>query len=310
MTKVFYHLRTKQQLADVPQAHIIRRRATTFYRTVFELDAKFRWCLTGTPIQNTLEDIGSLFTFTKIRPFDSLAVFRKFIVTPFNESSQRRAVASNRLRILLDSLCLRRTKEVLNLPGQEEIPRFINFSREERQQYDTTKDSMNRAIRQQCGESFRRHDFGLFQTILQLRIVCNHGTFQDPFNWAKQRNRDFEREVVADMLSGSGRVTCSSCGQPMEVHGNGSLYRTYDECVHVCCFECLTSSPHGDLDTSELAEACPLCKDSGIISKMSKGRRSENNTSFREDYFRAGGFSSKMTAMVHDVSKDVRTTKR
>lgn len=41
------------------EAHIIRRRATVLYKTVFDLTGNFRWCLTGSPIQNMLEDIVS-----------------------------------------------------------------------------------------------------------------------------------------------------------------------------------------------------------------------------------------------------------
>jgi len=45
------------------EAHFIRSPTTYLHKRVAELDAKFRWCLTGTPIQNRLDDIGALFAF-------------------------------------------------------------------------------------------------------------------------------------------------------------------------------------------------------------------------------------------------------
>jgi SWI/SNF-related matrix-associated actin-dependent regulator of chromatin subfamily A3 len=72
------------------EAHIIRRQSTVLYRTVAELKARSRWCLTGTPIQNRLEDIGSLFAFIRIIPFNSASTFRKYIATPFDDGGKRR----------------------------------------------------------------------------------------------------------------------------------------------------------------------------------------------------------------------------
>src|SRR5579862_5788259 len=125
---------------------MIRRQATTLYRAVSELSANSRWCITGTPIQNRLEDIGALFAFIRARPFDSMAMFRRFIAAPFDESEERRTVASQRLSLLLDSLCLRRMKELLDLPEQQNRTRTLEFSQEERNQYERTKKIMIRAI--------------------------------------------------------------------------------------------------------------------------------------------------------------------
>ncbi|KAK2745332.1 hypothetical protein FQN55_006237 [Onygenales sp. PD_40] len=148
------------------EAHIIRRPSTTFHRAVCALEGNSRWCLTGTPIQNRLEDIGALFTFIRVPPFNDMNTFRKFIVLPFDESADRRVIASKRLGMLIDSLCLRRTKEILHLPEPKRRIRWITFSDEERQQYEQTKKIMTRAIRQQLGVE-KNNVVGVFQAQLQ-----------------------------------------------------------------------------------------------------------------------------------------------
>ncbi|KAG0649190.1 ATP-dependent helicase GTA, partial [Hyphodiscus hymeniophilus] len=156
------------------EAHIIRRQVTTFFRAVTEVKARSRWCLTGTPIQNKLEDIGSLFAFIRAHPFHSVAMFRRFVAIPFDESVERRELATKNLTLLLDSLCLRRSREFLHLPTPEDRVRILKFSPAEREQYEQTKKIMNRALRQKASESYSKSIFGMFQVQLQLRILCNH----------------------------------------------------------------------------------------------------------------------------------------
>jgi SWI/SNF-related matrix-associated actin-dependent regulator of chromatin subfamily A3 len=77
-----------------------------------------------------------------------MATFRRFIAIPFDESEERRTIASQRLTLLLDSVCLRRTKDLLDLPKLQGRMRMLEFSKEERDQYEQTKKVMVRAIRQ------------------------------------------------------------------------------------------------------------------------------------------------------------------
>ena len=56
------------------EAHYIKNRQTKVANACFNLTTNYRWCLTGTPIQNRLEDIFSLFIFLKFEPYNDLQV--------------------------------------------------------------------------------------------------------------------------------------------------------------------------------------------------------------------------------------------
>ena len=288
------------------EAHIIRRQSTVLYRTVAELKARSRWCLTGTPIQNRLEDIGSLFAFIRIIPFNSASTFRKYIATPFDDGGKRRELAIERFTRLLDSLCLRRTKDLLHLPDQEDRVRNVEFSHEERTQYDQTQKMMMRAAKNQVGGFDQKSTLGLFQVQLQLRILCNHGTYQQPFSWNRRKLHLIdEREAMEAKFGRDAEVTCSACKQTMSLLDAGSMFRRFTEhCRHVLCFECLEESIPNAADRS--TSDCPLCKHLWTQQKTT----TSTHASEEDNYFRPQGISSKMEALMRDVQADVMSSKR
>jgi SWI/SNF-related matrix-associated actin-dependent regulator of chromatin subfamily A3 len=294
------------------EAHIIRRRATVLYKTVFDLNAKFRWCLTGSPIQNMLEDIGALFTFIKAAPFDSIATFRHYIVTPFLEGDERRTIASERLGLLLDSVCLRRTRDLLHLPDPSDITCSVDLSAEERDQYDTTKKMMIQSLRHSIGEADKRHLFGMFQAQLQLRILSNHGTFQQPFSWTNPRNLQMEQEDALCSVGHNGDIVCSRCRQAMPLLGTNRVTRKYAEtCAHVLCSECVDETVQDVSTDDRLVFKCPLCYAPGRGSTKRAIDADRTSAGERNDsYFRPYGYSSKMAAIMTDVQKDLWKTKR
>ena len=285
-------------MAKIFAAHFIRRPATTFYRAVSELKAKSRWCLTGTPIQNRLEDVGALFAFIRIRPFHSLAMFRRFVVIPYNEADARRAEAIRNLTLLLDSMCLRRCRDLLYLPELRTQDRLLYFSDKERSQYNTTMGMMNRSLRQSSPKHHSKNIFGMFQIQLQLRLLCNHGTYQQIFSW-NRRNRQDEREDALCSVGESGQVRCSACCQPMPLLGSINASETVKEgCRHIFCSECSGENEDASVETHE----CPLClMIGGPLPKLDDNRNS---------YLRQDGFSTKIIAVMEDIKQDLWATKR
>lgn len=94
--------------AVLDEAHVIKGHKQATAQAVFQLvKAECKWCLSGTPIQNSAEDLYSLARFLKLEPFDQFDWFNRTILRSLKN---RDAVGFERLQVLLRSWCLRRTK--------------------------------------------------------------------------------------------------------------------------------------------------------------------------------------------------------
>ena len=91
------------------EAHKIRSRKTRVFKACNALQARSRWCLSGTPVQNRLDDIYSLFMFLKLQPICDKAFWQKFIVQPLKNGNP---LGFDRLRKVMRQICLRRDKSM------------------------------------------------------------------------------------------------------------------------------------------------------------------------------------------------------
>lgn len=276
------------------EAHFIRSPTTYLHKRVAELDAKFRWCLTGTPIQNRLDDIGALFAFLRIFPFDRLNIFRQCVSVPFKDGGKMKHVARRNLAKLLDAFCIRRMKVLLNLAKFNEKTRLVSFSTEEKEQYDKTYEDMKRAMGHTINESMNSKRFGIFQAQLQLRLLCNHGTFQHQFHWARARNLLDEREDALTWSSldwSNGEGACSSCHQLIPTIDLDAACKLQDRCTHMLCQECRQG----------IGGQCPLCQVTALGQRGQKHGGSSRMQQAREAYFQHTGHSSKMNALIQEL---------
>lgn len=243
---------------------------------------------------------------------------------PFEQDNP---VVKDRLVLLYDSLCLRRTKDILTLPGVEERLRHLDFTPEERNHYEKTLKIVHRSMREKVGQYEQVSKFGLFQAHLQLRILCNHGTYQKPFSWKRSRLRDAQEALNVD-LGSDLEVRCAGCEQTRPLMYSKQAFNT-ESCGHYFCFDCLEDLEEisGPLESMP----CPLCSyshgsirpqhpdtseapavDGGdaAAAETEQPSRQADESSHGSDYFNEVGVSTKMQALVRDVKQDLGTMKR
>ena len=80
------------------------------HQAAASLTASFRWCLTGTPLQNKPDDIQSLFHFLRVHPVQDKSVFQQVVSKPIQLGEE---TGLTRLRLLLSTVSLRRAKAII-----------------------------------------------------------------------------------------------------------------------------------------------------------------------------------------------------
>ncbi|MCJ1463034.1 alpha-1,6-mannosyltransferase [Pseudocyphellaria aurata] len=156
------------------EAHIIREPSKSFAKSVCALQAERRWAVTGTPIQNRLMDLFSLFKFLQCFPFDDLKIFNAHVTQKWKAESDPNSVA--KLRTLVNCLSLRRPKTTIQLPPRKDETIHLNFSVQELQYYQFVRSTTLRTIDSVNGESNDSAKFiNVLQWVNRLRLICNHG---------------------------------------------------------------------------------------------------------------------------------------
>ncbi|KAJ6008403.1 hypothetical protein N7540_012379 [Penicillium herquei] len=111
------------------EAHTIREQNAQQTKAILGLHANRRWSVTGTPVQNRLEDLLSVTRFLRLAPYDDRGRFNQFIISRF-KSGDPTALTS--LQLFIDSFTLRRVKDRIDLPPREDSLIMLDFSEEEK----------------------------------------------------------------------------------------------------------------------------------------------------------------------------------
>ncbi|RKK08170.1 hypothetical protein BFJ65_g16831 [Fusarium oxysporum f. sp. cepae] len=226
------------------EAHIIRNRRSKVFRVVCDLKARHRWCLTGTPVQNHLDDFGALLEFLNVYPFNTPRGFSKILPDGRTGGS---ASDWKRLTSLFRAVALRRTKQSisseLDLPGREILYHPIKLNESESKFYDKLKQAYI------FGSGAGGTPITCFQIILRLRQVCDHGLDLLPSAIRKWLEND-EYSYNAPIPE-----VCELCEESMESDNRESPQQKSMSCVHMVCNLCRT-----DRFSDEGRESgCPLC---------------------------------------------------
>ncbi len=127
------------------EAHFIKNHHTETARACYTLNSVHRWALTGTPLQNTIDDLYSLVRFLGHEPWCEYRFWKKVITDPYKAGDQ---AGMQRLHVLLSDLLLRRTKTSKDSEGEHIVnlpPRFVHvvpvlFDKEEGEFYQAIVD--------------------------------------------------------------------------------------------------------------------------------------------------------------------------
>lgn len=163
----------KWQAIFLDEAQMIKNPSTQIAQAVFSLDAQYRVCLTGTPIENHLGELWSQFNFLMPGFLRDLSTFSKTFRTPIEKHKDLlvQKALSSRIRPLL----LRRTKEVVasELPEKTEIIKRVELEGAQRDLYETVRLAMYNKVQDALSsKGLAKSQIVILEALLKLRQVC------------------------------------------------------------------------------------------------------------------------------------------
>jgi len=164
-------LEVEWRLVILDEAQAIKNPSTRQTRTVKQLKADARIALTGTPVENRLSDLWSLFDFLCPGLLGSAARFKRFVKGLEQREHDRYAP----LRNLVRPYVLRRLKTdksiIADLPDKTEMKVFCGLSKKQAAMYAKSVDELALALEELDGMKRR----GLVLAyLMRLKQICNH----------------------------------------------------------------------------------------------------------------------------------------
>lgn len=152
------------------EAQFIKNPKTKNAQSVKALKSKHRLALTGTPIENSLSELWSIFDFLLPGYLYSLNYFTKNFEKPIQMGDDDR---QSKLQKLVSPFILRRTKKQVlkDLPDKVEKDIWLNFSPEEKQLYLANLAQVNEQLQQQL-ELEQVDSILIIAMMTRLRQIC------------------------------------------------------------------------------------------------------------------------------------------
>ncbi|KAF8898166.1 SNF2 family N-terminal domain-containing protein [Gymnopilus junonius] len=261
------------------EAHNIKERSTNTAKAAFELKSKYKWCLSGTPLQNRVGELYSLirflggdpisYYFCKLcdckslhwaftdkktcddcghSPMQHTCFWNNEILTPIQKHGMAGPGkdAFKKLKILLDRMMLRRTKlqraDDLGLPPRTVIVRRDYFSPEEKELYLSLFSDAKRQFNTYLDHGTVLNNYSnIFSLLTRMRQMACH---PDLVLRSKSNASKFIEDIPDDT------TVCRICNEVAED-------AIQAKCRHIFDRECIKQ--YLEVAGEEETPACPVC---------------------------------------------------
>ncbi|KAJ2123811.1 hypothetical protein IW147_002240 [Coemansia sp. RSA 720] len=203
------------------EAHNIKERRTISSLAAYALHADRRWCLTGTPIQNRLDDLYSQLRFLHATPLDNWKIWLTYIAAPFHANTREMGIdgqveeaniGANRVQRLMQSICLRRMKQqidtrtnrtIIELPPKFERVRWLELAAGERRLYQMAEDiARSKFANMARSGTVLKNYMNILKIILRLRQLCTHPRLWSADKWNEARTLAADKNIAEANAAG------------------------------------------------------------------------------------------------------------
>ena len=170
-TEVFASRRWSLLILD--EAQTIKNPDAATTRIIRKIEADHRFALTGTPLENHLGELWSLFSVVSPGFLGDRSWFSHAFRTPIEKKGDKER--AHRLARRVKPFLLRRTKDEVarELPPKSEIVERIEMAREQRDLYESIRLTMHEKVRAAiAAKGLGRSQIVVLEALLRLRQVC------------------------------------------------------------------------------------------------------------------------------------------
>ena len=166
-------LKHAYHLLILDEAQVIKNAKTKSAQLVRQLQARHKLCLTGTPMENHLGELWSLFDFLMPGLLGDVKMFRQVFRKPIEHEGN--TLQQQRLNQRIKPFILRRSKHdvAAELPEKVEMIRSVSLGEAQAALYETIRISMEQKVRDTiASKGLARSHITILDALLKLRQVC------------------------------------------------------------------------------------------------------------------------------------------
>lgn len=181
------------------EAQNIKNPKASQTKAILKLQGTHRLALTGTPVENRLMDLWSIFNFLNPGYLGTQTQFRKNFELPIQKNNDPQSSVT--LKKLVEPFILRRVKTdraiIQDLPDKVEQKLYCNLTKEQASLYGATVKDVEQQI--QNSEGIQRQGL-ILSTLMKLKQICNHPMqfLQDGSEFTPERSHKLSR--LLDMV--------------------------------------------------------------------------------------------------------------
>ena len=209
----------KYIIAD--EAQYIKNNNTQNAKVIKEIKAETRFALTGTPIENSLSELWSIFDFIMPGYLYSYRKFKEIYEVPIVKESDEWVL--KKLKMLIEPFILRRTKQEVLTELPDKTVSILNNEMQDEQLkiYTSYMANAKREVNEELKEnSFEKSQMKILALLMRLRQICCHPSLFISNYTGESSKLNQCIEVIKDaVLSGHKILLFSSYSSMLEIIG-------------------------------------------------------------------------------------------
>lgn len=199
----------------------IKNSLSLTYRAVSEIKANYYLTISGTPIENSLNDLWAQMNIVNKGLLGNATFFHNFFVQPIEKKHSQ--TSADKLKLLINPYILRRTKNEVakELPPLTEQTIYCDMTEEQAEIYEEEKSSVRNELLNITDTDIQNKTFMALKALTRLRLIANHPQFARPtYEGTSGKTEQVMEQIKNIIAEGHKMLIFSSFTKDLEMFRN------------------------------------------------------------------------------------------